>query len=108
LTTSNFNTYSTNTNLTLSSIISNLNLKANTTDITKSLIGLGNVDNTSDLSKPVSTAVQSALDTKLFTSQLTQFLTNFTMAGGGILTLKTYKWCSIFALGYSNIMCPAI
>jgi hypothetical protein len=63
-------------------------LKANTADITKSLIGLGNVDNTSDLSKPVSTAVQSALDTKLFTSQLTQFLTNFTMAGGGILTLK--------------------
>jgi hypothetical protein len=63
-------------------------LKANTTDITKSFIGLGNVDNTSDLSKPVSTAVQSALDTKLFTSQLTQFLINFTMAGGGILTLK--------------------
>ena len=88
LTTSNFNTYSTNTNLTLSSIITNLGLKANTADITTSLIGLGNVDNTPDLSKPVSTAVQSGLDTKLFASQLTQFLTHFTMAGGGILTLK--------------------
>jgi hypothetical protein len=63
------NTYFTNTDLTWSSIISNLGSKANTADITKSLIGLGNVDNTSDLSKPVSTAVQSALDTKLFTSQ---------------------------------------
>ena len=52
------------------------------------MIGLGNVDNTSDLSKPVSSAVQSALDTKCFTSQLTQFLGNFTMAGGGILTLR--------------------
>ena len=68
--------YSTNTNLTLSSILSNLSLKANTTDITKALIGLGNVDNTSDLSKPISTAAQSALDTKLFTCQLTQFLAN--------------------------------
>ena len=32
--------------------------------ITKAMVGLGNVDNTSDLNKPISTAVQSALDTK--------------------------------------------
>lgn len=33
--------------------------------ITKSMVGLGDVDNTSDINKPVSTAQQSALDTKL-------------------------------------------
>lgn len=33
--------------------------------VTKSMVGLGNVDNTSDLSKPVSTATQSALDLKI-------------------------------------------
>lgn len=32
--------------------------------VTKAQVGLGNVDNTSDVNKPVSTAVQSALDTK--------------------------------------------
>ena len=31
----------------------------------KTLVGLGNVDNTSDLNKPISTATQTALDTKL-------------------------------------------
>jgi hypothetical protein len=33
--------------------------------ITKSMVGLGNVDNTSDSSKPVSSATQTALDAKL-------------------------------------------
>ncbi|MFL0206159.1 hypothetical protein V7S74_05350 [Aquirufa sp. 2-AUSEE-184A6] len=33
--------------------------------ITKSMVGLGNVDNTTDASKPVSTATQSALDLKV-------------------------------------------
>ena len=33
--------------------------------ITKSMIGLGNVDNTSDALKPISTATQTSLDTKL-------------------------------------------
>lgn len=31
-------------------------------DVTKAQVGLGNVDNTSDLNKPISTAVQAALD----------------------------------------------
>lgn len=34
-------------------------------NITKGNIGLGNVDNTSDLDKPISTATQTALDSKL-------------------------------------------
>ena len=33
--------------------------------ITKAMVGLGNVDNTNDLGKPISTAVQAALDLKL-------------------------------------------
>jgi len=32
--------------------------------VTKAMVGLGSVDNTSDLSKPISTATQTALDTK--------------------------------------------
>ena len=32
--------------------------------ITKNMVGLGNVDNTSDINKPISTAVQTALDLK--------------------------------------------
>lgn len=35
-----------------------------TGDYTKSMVGLGNVDNTSDASKPISTATQTALDLK--------------------------------------------
>jgi len=33
--------------------------------ITKSMVGLGNIDNTSDTAKPISTAMQTALDSKL-------------------------------------------
>ena len=34
-------------------------------EVTKVQVGLGNVDNTSDLNKPISTATQTALDTKV-------------------------------------------
>ena len=39
--------------------------------ITKSMVGLANVDNTSDSSKPISTATQTALDAKLSTTTAT-------------------------------------
>ena len=39
--------------------------------ITKSMVGLGNVDNTSDTEKPISTATQTALDSKLNRTVLT-------------------------------------
>jgi hypothetical protein len=57
-----------------SDIQTQLNAKAPTADptftgtvsgITKSMVGLGNVDNTADADKPVSTATQTALDAKL-------------------------------------------
>ncbi len=39
--------------------------KDNPHEVTKAQVGLGNVDNTSDLNKPVSTATQTALDGKV-------------------------------------------
>jgi hypothetical protein len=57
-----------------SAIQTQLNAKAPTADptftgtvsgVTKTHVGLGNVDNTSDANKPVSTATQTALDAKL-------------------------------------------
>ena len=42
--------------------------------ITSSMVGLANVDNTSDLSKPVSTAAQAALDLKANASDVTTSL----------------------------------
>jgi hypothetical protein len=38
------------------------------------MVGLGNVDNTSDASKPISTAVQTALDAKVSSTSLTSTL----------------------------------
>ena len=45
-------------------ISGNLYVGGTTIGITKSMVGLGNVDNTSDVNKPVSTTQQSALDLK--------------------------------------------
>ena len=41
------------------------NLTDNPHSVTKSQVGLGNVDNTSDADKPISTATQEALDLKV-------------------------------------------
>lgn len=46
----------------ISSLISHLANTSNPHKVTKSQVGLGNVDNTSDSNKPVSTAQQSAID----------------------------------------------
>lgn len=50
-------------------------------DLTKSTIGLSNVDNTSDENKPVSTAQQAALDLKANTSVSTTLSGTQTIAG---------------------------
>lgn len=47
-----------------SSLTSHVNNKENPHEVTKAQVGLGNVDNTSDLNKPVSSATQAALSTK--------------------------------------------
>ena len=45
--------------------INNPTFTGTVTGVTKTMVDLGNVDNTSDLNKPVSTATQTALDLKL-------------------------------------------
>ena len=66
-----------------SDLTDDLGLKANlnsptftgtVSGITKAMVGLGNVDNTSDASKPISTAMQSALDLKSNASEITTSL----------------------------------
>ena len=46
-------------------LTSHINNKENPHTVTKAQIGLGNVDNTADLDKPISTATQTALDGKV-------------------------------------------
>lgn len=45
-------------------LTAHINDKTNPHSVTKEQVGLGNVDNTSDVNKPVSTATQNALDLK--------------------------------------------
>jgi hypothetical protein len=51
--------------------------------ISKSMVGLGNVDNTSDANKPVSTATQTALDLKANLASPT-FTGTVTLSGSGV------------------------
>ncbi len=55
--------------------------------VTKSMVGLGNVDNTADANKPVSTATQTALDLKLNLSEpsVDYYITN---SGSGSYTVN--------------------
>ena len=55
---------------TLTNSIRHIADKGNPHGVTKAQIGLGNVDNTADLAKPISTAMQTALDAKADTSAL--------------------------------------
>lgn len=63
--------------------------------ITKGMVGLGNVDNTADLDKPISTATQAAIDLKLglvggnLTGDL-QMNGNDVILASGMLKLKSY------------------
>lgn len=98
-------TVDTLTNKTLTSPIINT-----PTGITKSDVGLANVDNTSDISKPISTATQSALDLKAalasptFTG--TVILPNNTvtnaMLAGSIANNKLTNSSIIMAIGTSD------
>ena len=53
------------TNLGLKAPIASPTFTGTVSGITSTMVGLGNVDNTSDANKPVSTATQTALDLKL-------------------------------------------
>jgi len=75
------------TDLSLKADITDLNLKApissptftgSVSGITKSMVGLANVDNTTDLLKPISTATQTALNLKVSLTGI-ETLTNKTL-----------------------------
>jgi len=51
--------------------------------VTKTQVGLENVDNTSDLDKPISTNTQTALDSKLNISTFTNYIQWTTNTSGG-------------------------
>src|SRR5690606_3974251 len=55
--------------------------KTGTVTLTKGDVGLGAVDNTSDASKPISTATQAALDAKQDSSTAVRTSGNQTIAG---------------------------
>lgn len=68
------------TDLTWTTPVASVNGQTGTVVLAKSDVGLGNVDNTSDANKPVSTATQTALNTKLTASNNLSDLTNTTTA----------------------------
>lgn len=73
-----------NTDLT-----SHKNNTSNPHNVTKSQVGLGNVDNTSDLAKPISTATQNALNTKVTAESNKGLVTQQILANTDLNTVKT-------------------
>ena len=63
-------TYETIENVALKAPIANPTFTGTVSGITKSMVGLGSVDNTTDAEKPISTLTQSALDLKANQSDL--------------------------------------
>lgn len=61
----------------LTTLTSHTSNTSNPHSVTKTQIGLGNVDNTSDANKPISTATQIALNLKADSSTLTDHVANF-------------------------------
>lgn len=61
---------------TVSALSAHTSNTSNPHSVTKTQVGLGNVDNTSDLNKPISTATQTALDLKADESDLTAHIGN--------------------------------
>ena len=64
------NTTDVNTSLNLKANLASPTFTGTVSGVTKTMVGLGNVDNTSDANKPVSTAAQTALDLKANTTDV--------------------------------------
>ena len=67
--------------LALKSNIGHTHVASQITDLSKASVGLGNVDNTSDLNKPISTATQTALNGKANLSGGNLFTGNQSITG---------------------------
>lgn len=72
----------TDTGLALKANINSPTFTGTVSGITKSMVGLGNVDNTTDANKPISTATQTALNAKAATSELSAHETATTSVHG--------------------------
>ena len=72
-------------------ITNHISDKTNPHEVTKTQVGLGNVDNTSDLNKPISTATQTALNGKQDTiSDLSTIRTNASNGQSAYNTIQNY------------------
>jgi hypothetical protein len=90
----------TDTAAMLKPYFTSINLKANiesptftgtVSGITKAMVGLGNVDNTADIDKPVSSATQAALDLKANATDVTTSLaTKVDKVTGKVLSTNDY------------------
>lgn len=68
--------------------VNSVNGKTGDVELSKTDIGLGNVDNTSDINKPISTSVQTALDSKADSDDIP-------VVNDGITTLKNSEGTTI-------------
>lgn len=75
--------------------------KTGVVTLVKGDVGLGNVDNTSDATKPVSTATQTALDSKVSTSLGGQETVSVNNAASGAVVLNLANG-NIFSLGLTG------
>ena len=79
------------TDLDTKAPINNPTFTGTISGVTKAMVGLANVDNTSDLSKPISTATQTAIDAKqstLVSGTNIKTLNGESLLGGGDLVLS--------------------
>lgn len=76
--------------------------------ITKTMVGLGNADNTSDANKPVSTAQQTALDLKQNALSGTFNLGNFTDPGNGTASAAVGGTIGVLIFGSVTSMADTV
>lgn len=69
--------------------------KTNPHEVTKAQVGLGNVDDTSDMDKPVSAAMQTALDTKIDKEGIKTVVSDIIADSYG-LTVLDGKLCAVY------------
>ena len=76
----------------VSDFISHKSNTSNPHSVTKSQVGLGNVDNTSDVDKPVSTAMKTALNNKMNTTDTMFSLDTFKFYNADGTELGVYRY----------------
>jgi hypothetical protein len=86
------NKYYTDARASAAAPVQSVSGKTGTVTLNKNDVNLGNVDNTSDTNKPISTAVQTALDSKasLIHNHVSNNISDATSFGKNILTAASY------------------